>query len=317
MGLSPDAVLTHVRRDDGVDAAVRGWLAELRTFADGCAAHGAHVVLGGSFARGEPCLRRHDGVVTTASDFDLFVILPPGGGPDLGSLTPAVPRPSVYPFTARQAAGLATCLGAELVVHGRPLTAWSPGRGLEVTARDAAELMVYALVELFEQRLLTAPPHTLDGYVVSRPALLAVRSLRILAGAPAAGYHGPPPAGSGDHRLVERLLAWRDDPSRDDPPIDAGELVGLLAEALARHRSHGHLARHADAVEGSGFAARPDAPPVGAFQRSLLAGFDRVVEAVGKSGPGAAVVADVTARVGEQAPAYRRHLLRMKVGEDG
>ncbi|MGG2463761.1 nucleotidyltransferase domain-containing protein [Streptomyces sp. RGM 3693] len=242
------------------------------------------VVLGGSFARGEPYLAAGTDA-SPLSDVDILVVhsatIADRPYSELSAAFRAtVPQASVYCLRSDQASHLTTALGREYRTNGLligPMDFADVDAVVDLNPRDALELAVFALVECLETGLLElvpkdAPPGHVQ-YLRTRVALNMVRSVVMLDGGFALhdGHHGRPEFGGAS----QWLLRLRDN-RLDREPVSVAVVLRVLMQGLAEHRRRGWLTTHPDAITGSLFESAVGGRYVGYLQRLVLDLFDQL-----------------------------------------
>jgi len=236
------------------------------------------LILGGSFARGEPCIRFDGEQPKVLSDFDLVLVHPsPTAPPDAEELLEAVrrviPYADLYPMRLDQYVHLGTAIGmdvkrdaiavnrADLPEHVVP----------SLSVRDAFEVGIYALVEIFENEVIRRAyqdDHRLEFlYLVNRTCLNLLRSAAMLKGTYA--YHDPVAGDEALSAAIRQELDWRD--GQAEPTSSPLERV-LLAMRLSLkiHSTDGHYARFPDSVTGSEYEGALGSHYVAFYQRLVL-----------------------------------------------
>lgn len=239
---------------------------------------GTSLILGGSLARGEPCYRIVDGRAMLLSDCDFVLVhdepVSPVPYEQISDLLHShLPDSEFYLLRAEQYARLGTPLGmdakrdamclnqAELPQHELP----------ELTSRDALEIAVFAVNDLF--MLGPAAAADSDGlaeaalYRINRVTLNLLRSSIMLNGG--YYYHDVEFATPETKALVEDSLSWRDGHLGAKPPQMSSCLLAMDL-VFRHHSSDGYLRQHPDAVTGSSFEGRVGSQFVAHYQQLLI-----------------------------------------------
>ncbi len=218
------------------------------------------LLLGGSYARGEPCIARTNRA-RSLSDIDLLLVFD-GPVPAVSEATVVAalenefPTATCYSLQRGTYEHIRTALGVDFKRDAVRVEA--PGSESvavpDVTERDAYEVFLYAAFEFFST--LDAPGPSSDpfahAYLWSRVALNAMKSVGMLDGAWA--YHDLVVDDGPLSREARRQLTWRAQPSVPGPTAD--DAFAAISSAFAEHRTRGYAAKHHDAVVGSEYEGR-------------------------------------------------------------
>lgn len=222
----------------------------------------AYLILGGSFARGEPCFFIRDSVVHILSDLDFLIVhnspLPPIGEEQfLTHVTPSLPWSTVYTLREQQYQVLGTSLGQDFKRNAICLNKLGlpPFKSIELTSRDAFEIFLFAIIDAYRHGIsrrcaLGEQTHELS-YLVCRTELNCLRSVAMLYGA--YNYHDISGLPLNLVNRIKPLLVWRDNPLETSIPT-LSQLYSTFAFALQCFHEHGKI--QANAIAGSCYTSR-------------------------------------------------------------
>ncbi|MBO6758970.1 MAG: hypothetical protein JJ902_21755 [Roseibium sp.] len=246
------------------------------------------LLLGGSFARGEPCMPLMGDDVRCLSDFDFVLVgdketpLPPLRE-FLHDHADLFCNVSCYAITQEEYLRLETGVGHDLKTDGLLIGGPAPpqAKPVRLTFRDASDLLTFCAIEILESGVFEVPERELDRperqYLIHRFFSYPLRSFLLLDGA--CGLADTARLGGQLGDLPSRNIAWRFGKTADFPLVRKN-IMQALAFALAEHRMRGYLAVEADTISGSSLAQDAEAQQAIAVQQFALSLIDALIAKV-------------------------------------
>lgn len=248
------------------------------------------LLLGGSLARGEPCIHVHGTDTLVYSNADLMFlhgeVVPPKSFRDFWSRTKnEAPYVSLSYLRQTQFEALATVIGKEYRKHTVQLSEAPVGYlpSPTLTARDAFEIAIDSFAEYFERDIAgqyaRGQASNFLAYTMNRVELNALRSVIILNGG--FSYHDIEVLPSSLQELATSALDWRDAVSAP-AHYDHFHLLQTFDAVLYHHQKFGYGQNHGNAVSGSQFDGQCGSQYVIAFQEFVLAFLQMLLSQIGE-----------------------------------